>query len=130
MKTTQTGTSGCQAQSPARNGSATAVADSCATTSDNEHADQATISSETQPNCSLVAAGCSTKLNLATRRLLWFLIVGVLMVLVILGTSRYLTYTRSRVKTDNAYLATHIHSVSARVAGTVKEVLVEDNQMV
>ena len=34
------------------------------------------------------------------------------------------------MKTDNAYLAAHIHSISPRVAGTVKEVLVEENQPV
>jgi len=34
------------------------------------------------------------------------------------------------VKTDNAYVAAHVHTVSARVAGTVKEVLVEQNEPV
>ncbi len=35
---------------------------------------------------------------------------------------------RTWAKTDNATVAAHIHQVSARVAGTVKEVLVEENQ--
>jgi membrane fusion protein, multidrug efflux system len=39
-------------------------------------------------------------------------------------------YTRTWVSTDNAYLAAHIHQVSFRVAGTVKEVLVDENQAV
>jgi membrane fusion protein (multidrug efflux system) len=34
------------------------------------------------------------------------------------------------VKTDNAYLAAHIHTISSRVAGTVSEVLVTENQTV
>jgi membrane fusion protein (multidrug efflux system) len=34
------------------------------------------------------------------------------------------------VKTDNAYVAAHIHQVSSRVAGTVSEVLIEENQVV
>jgi membrane fusion protein (multidrug efflux system) len=44
--------------------------------------------------------------------------------------SRYLAFARARVKTDNAYLAAHIHLISSRVAGTVNEVLVEENQPV
>ena len=43
---------------------------------------------------------------------------------------RYFAYTRSWISTDNAYVAGHIHSVSSRVAGTVKEVLVDENQTV
>lgn len=34
------------------------------------------------------------------------------------------------IKTDNAYVAGHVHTISARVAGTVQEVLVEENQEV
>jgi membrane fusion protein (multidrug efflux system) len=34
------------------------------------------------------------------------------------------------VKTDNAYVAAHVHQVSPRVAGTVSEVLVQENQVV
>ena len=44
--------------------------------------------------------------------------------------ARYLAYARSWVKTDNAYLAAHIHSISSRVTGTVKDVLVDENQLV
>ena len=43
---------------------------------------------------------------------------------------RWWDYTRTWVRTDNAYVDTHIHQVSSRVAGTVTEVLVEENQMV
>ena len=43
---------------------------------------------------------------------------------------RWWDYNRTWVRTDNAYVATHIHQVSSRVAGTVTEVLVEENQMV
>jgi len=43
---------------------------------------------------------------------------------------RWWDYTSTWVRTDNAYVATHIHQVSSRVAGTVTEVLVEENQMV
>jgi len=43
---------------------------------------------------------------------------------------RWWDYTRTWVRTDNAYVAAHIHQVSSPVAGTVTEVLVEENQTV
>jgi membrane fusion protein, multidrug efflux system len=43
---------------------------------------------------------------------------------------RWWEYSRTWVKTDNAYVAAHVHQVSSRVAGTVSEVLVEENQLV
>lgn len=43
---------------------------------------------------------------------------------------RYLIWSMSHEKTDDAYLAGHLHPISARVAGTVQEVLVDDNQHV
>jgi membrane fusion protein, multidrug efflux system len=43
---------------------------------------------------------------------------------------RWLDYVRTWVKTDNAYVAAHIHQVSSRVAGTVSEVLVQENEVV
>jgi membrane fusion protein, multidrug efflux system len=43
---------------------------------------------------------------------------------------RWYEHARTWTRTDNAYVAAHIHTVSARVAGTVKEVLVEENQTV
>jgi membrane fusion protein (multidrug efflux system) len=55
--------------------------------------------------------------------------VVILGLMVYLG-ARYLAYSRYRVGTDNAFLAAHIHSISSRVAGTVKEVLCEENQLV
>jgi membrane fusion protein, multidrug efflux system len=43
---------------------------------------------------------------------------------------RWVDHIRTWVTTDNAYVAAHIHQVSSRVAGTVSEVLVEENQVV
>jgi membrane fusion protein (multidrug efflux system) len=43
---------------------------------------------------------------------------------------RWWDYARTWVKTDNAYVATHIHQISSRVTGTVSEALVEENQIV
>jgi membrane fusion protein, multidrug efflux system len=43
---------------------------------------------------------------------------------------RYLMWSLGHEETDDAYLAAHLHPISARVAGTVQEVLVDDNQHV
>jgi membrane fusion protein, multidrug efflux system len=43
---------------------------------------------------------------------------------------RWWDYAHTWVKTDNAYIAAHIHQVSPRVAGTVSEVLVRENEAV
>ena len=43
---------------------------------------------------------------------------------------RYWLWSQSHEETDDAYVAGHVHPVSARIAGTVEEVLVDDNQHV
>jgi membrane fusion protein (multidrug efflux system) len=42
----------------------------------------------------------------------------------------YWQYASSHEETDNATVAGHIHQISARVPGTVQDVLVNDNQVV
>jgi membrane fusion protein, multidrug efflux system len=53
-----------------------------------------------------------------------------LLALIGCGASLYWQHARTWVKTDNAYVTAHIHTVSTRVSGTVKELLVEENQSV
>jgi membrane fusion protein (multidrug efflux system) len=43
---------------------------------------------------------------------------------------RWWDHARTWTETDNAYVSAHIHTVSARIAGTVREVLVQENQEV
>ncbi|MGI9088624.1 MAG: HlyD family secretion protein [Chthoniobacterales bacterium] len=59
------------------------------------------------------------------------LIIGglVLLVLVIAGILYYL-HARNFASTDDAYTTGHVHEISARVAGTVQTLEVEDNQRV
>ena len=59
------------------------------------------------------------------------MVVAGLIALVALGAGARMWY-RSHyfVETENAYVAGHVHPVSARIAGVVTSVLVEDNQMV
>jgi len=86
-----------------------------------------------------VRAGGSSDTRHATRtthrtslsRLLVFALLGAAITAVTAWSAyRWWDYTSTWVRTDNAYVATHIHQVSSRVAGTVTEVLVEENQMV
>jgi membrane fusion protein (multidrug efflux system) len=59
------------------------------------------------------------------------LIVGGIVVGVIaLGLFFYWLHARNFESTDDAYTTTHIHEISARVAGTVESVNVNDNQFV
>jgi membrane fusion protein (multidrug efflux system) len=60
--------------------------------------------------------------------------VGLTVVVVLMlgaaGAYAWWRHTAMWVTTDNAYVAGHIHQVSARVTGTVQEVLVDDHQAV
>ncbi len=66
----------------------------------------------------------------AGRRLALTMLAGVLLVASVFVGYRWWRYASTWVSTDNAYVAAHIHTVSPRVAGTVEEVLVDENQPV
>jgi membrane fusion protein, multidrug efflux system len=66
------------------------------------------------------------------RRKKTMLILGVgvvLAVLLVLGI-RYLVWSAHHEETDDAYLAGHVHPISARITDTVRQVLIDDNQRV
>jgi membrane fusion protein (multidrug efflux system) len=50
--------------------------------------------------------------------------------LVLMAVFLYWLHARNFVSTDDAYTTTHVHEISARVAGTVQSVDVDDNQLV
>ena|SRR5206468_3792678 len=59
------------------------------------------------------------------------LIIGsVCAVVVLIGVFLYWLHARNFESTDDAYTTTHVHEISARVAGTVESVNVDDNQLV
>ena len=59
------------------------------------------------------------------------LIVGAIILgVVLIGALLYWLHARNFESTDDAYTTTHIHDISARVAGTVEAVKVDDNQIV
>jgi membrane fusion protein, multidrug efflux system len=63
------------------------------------------------------------------RRRLWVLAAAVLLVLAALAYGvHWWRWSATHVSTDDAFIAGHIAPVSARVPGTVVEVLVNDNQ--
>ncbi len=77
-------------------------------------------------------AGPPAGRNLPRRRRHAVLALGLTLLLPAAGYGgyRWWDYTRTWVTTDNASLSGHVLTVSSRVAGTVSEVLVEDNQEV
>jgi membrane fusion protein (multidrug efflux system) len=67
----------------------------------------------------------------ARRKKVWLILGGgaVLAVLLALGI-RYLVWSAHHENTDDAYLAGHVHPISARITDTVQQVLIDDNQRV
>jgi membrane fusion protein (multidrug efflux system) len=61
------------------------------------------------------------------RVILW---IGLVAVLLIAAAAAYVIHASSFEETDNAFIEADVHPISARVPGTVIEVLVGDNQQV
>jgi membrane fusion protein (multidrug efflux system) len=55
---------------------------------------------------------------------------GLLLLLIITFGVRYLIWSGQHETTDDAYLSGHVHPISARIADTVQQVLIDDNQHV
>src|SRR5690348_14097284 len=56
---------------------------------------------------------------------------GVVILLIGLAAGlRYLVWSAHHESTDDAYLAGHLHPISARITDTVERVLIDDNQHV
>jgi membrane fusion protein (multidrug efflux system) len=66
---------------------------------------------------------------LLRRRAAW-LILAVILIGGAAGLYAYVRYAGTRVSTDDAYVTGRIHVVAAKVPGTVKAILVHDNQFV
>ena len=58
------------------------------------------------------------------------IIGGIVAAILVVGGFLYWLHARNFESTDDAYTAGHIHEISARVAGTVETVDVDDNQLV
>jgi membrane fusion protein (multidrug efflux system) len=55
---------------------------------------------------------------------------GIILGILLIGALLYWLHARNFESTDDAYTTTHVHEISARVAGTVEKVNVDDNQFV
>src|ERR1700693_1701884 len=61
------------------------------------------------------------------RPLLLFLVGGVILLTILFFGYRYWEHASTHEDTDDAYIVGNTHQISARVAGTVQQVLVDDN---
>ncbi len=68
--------------------------------------------------------------NRNRKRIRAFLIMAAIVALGLAGLHQYRSYARTHVKTDDAFVEGSVHLVAPRLAGTVMEVLVTDNQYV
>jgi len=59
-----------------------------------------------------------------------FVVFGVIALVIIAGVLFYIRHARLYISTDDAYVTGRVHSIAPKVAGTVKAVLVNDNQSV
>jgi len=59
-----------------------------------------------------------------------FLLVGIAVAVALTGGYFYTSYTRTHISTDDAFIEGNIHTIAAKISGTVKEIRVEDNQAV
>ena len=68
--------------------------------------------------------------NARPKKKLLVLVGGVALTLLLVLGIRYLVWSAHHEETDDAYLAGHLHPISARVTDTVQQVLIDDNQHV
>jgi membrane fusion protein (multidrug efflux system) len=59
-----------------------------------------------------------------------FMIVGVIVLIGLIAGYFYSGYRKTRVSTDDAFIEGNIHTIAAKINGTVKEIYVNDNQPV
>ena len=59
-----------------------------------------------------------------------FMIVGAIVLIGMIAAEFYTTYRKTHVSTDDAFIDGNIHTIAAKINGTVKEIRVKDNQPV
>jgi membrane fusion protein (multidrug efflux system) len=59
-----------------------------------------------------------------------FMIVGIVVVVGLIAGYFYRSYSRTHVTTDDAFIDGNIHTIAAKINGTVKAIYVNDNQAV
>ncbi|HEY9681431.1 MAG TPA: HlyD family secretion protein [Oculatellaceae cyanobacterium] len=82
------------------------------------------------PECITPTETITSKAPTTKKRKILISLVLVALIAVAVAAYPLVQELFSYVETDNAYITGHVHGVSPRIAGTVKEVLVNDNQIV
>ena len=59
-----------------------------------------------------------------------FMLVGAIVTVGLIAGYFIIAYNRTHISTDDAFIESNIHTIAARVSGSVKTVLVDDNQRV
>ncbi len=59
-----------------------------------------------------------------------FLIVGVIVLIGLMAAFFYSQYRKTHISTDDAFIDGNVHTIAARINGTVKNIYVNDNQRV
>ena len=65
-----------------------------------------------------------------SNRSMIFIVFALIAVMIVTGVYFYIRHTKYYISTDDAYVTGRIHSIAPKVAGTVKAVYAEDNQLV
>jgi membrane fusion protein (multidrug efflux system) len=77
-----------------------------------------------------MAAEAETNNNNDRRKKVAFLIMTVMAVVSVVTVFFYMQYKKTHISTDDAYVTGRIHVIASKVPGTVKTLLVQDNQSV
>jgi membrane fusion protein, multidrug efflux system len=64
------------------------------------------------------------------RKLIFFSLLGIGVITLAIFIYRWWRYAQTHQETENAYISGHVVPVTARISGTVKQVLVDDNQSI
>jgi membrane fusion protein (multidrug efflux system) len=70
------------------------------------------------------------KVNRGRRKKIAFLVLSILLLGGAGGVYYYLQYQKTHISTDDAYVDGHVHTIAPKISGTVKAILVKDNQRV
>ena len=77
-----------------------------------------------------MAAEAGTNNNNNHRKKIAFLIITVVAVVGVVTVFLYMQYQKTHITTDDAYVTGRIHVIASKVPGTVKTLLIQDNQSV
>jgi len=90
---------------------------------------EATLSPSAEQPAAMSEPAQTEKTHRRKIKAVWFVGIAALIVLLFFGI-RYLIWSAHHESTDDAYLAGHLHPISARITDSVQKVLIDDNERV